>query len=659
MNKEALKDLYTLFVNNGYKDSMAEFITLLNENEDAYSDAFTLFKNAGYRDGEAEFATLIGIERPLKKKEEGMVSPSEDGSLVSSETEVVEGAILEDDINKKVDWNAIAEEQKKESTSGFVSEQAIFGEGGSKADTEVTDPFADTKVTDPFATTGEMTEKDFFTGTFGDVLRKIDEFSPINVGDFIDDQARAIASGFKQGELAENASDLLLRGANASDEDIESYLEALRESQKYGASDEFMEFQKIYQKNGEGFLGFVLGIAQTSQSVIPEILLNSFASMLANKDSRYAFEATVLGGAGIGGATGTAGGPMGIAAGASVGAVGSLPYAFAAAGTALEVGATFSELLLEEAGDRELTKEVITEILNDEDAYKRIRNKAIARGLTIGVIDAITGKMGSKFTTGVLTKGGTQSVKQATKKDVLKSIIGSSLIEGAGGSIGEATARALIGQDMDIAEIGLEGIAEVPGSAVSFAQTALSSPTYKVNGEFVDREVIDDLISTMTLDEIAQGNIEISNDYSGMEFKLQERIKKLKTEADIILANPNINKPTLDKIAELQLELDKLKGNDTEVAKEKSASLRAAKVLPTWVCSISVVLLCLSYCVLSSLVFSPSVLASQASYKPSLSRMLHWRARGTSASSARRHRGQVRLRPVLCRISWMQSNLLL
>jgi hypothetical protein len=575
MNKEALEDLYTLFVNNGYKNSMSEFITLLNENEDAYSDAFTIFKNAGYRDGEAEFATLIGIERPLKKKEEGMVSPSEDGSLVSSETEVVEGAVLSDNtLDKKVDWNATAEresaiineEQKKESTSGFVSEQAIFGKGGSKADTE---------VKDPFATTGEMTEKDFFTGTFGDVLRKIDQFSPIDVGDFIDDQARAIASGFKQGELSENASDLLLRGANASDEDIESYLEALRESQKYGASDEFMEFQKIYQKNGEGFLGFVLGIAQTSQSVIPEILLNSFAAMLANKDSRYAFEATVLGGAGIGGASGSAGGPAGIAAGASVGAVGSLPYAFAASGTALEVGATFSELLLEEAGDRELTKEVITEILNDEEAYKRIRNKAIARGLTIGVIDAITGKMGSRFTTGILTKGGTQSVKQATKKDILKSIMGSSLIEGAGGSIGEATARALIGQDMDIAEIGLEGIAEVPGSAISFAQTALSSPTYKVNGEFVEREVIDDLISTMTLDEIAQGNIEISNDYSGMEFKLQEKIKKLKTEADIILANPNINKPTLDKIAELQLELDKLKGNDTEVAKDKSASIRA------------------------------------------------------------------------------------
>ena len=584
MKEQLLKDfLETAKVNNYNWDIiMPKFPELKNVELQILKDYVETARvnNYNYDIINPKFPELFGpdsfieTQQPEVKKK-GMASPSEDGSLASSETEVVEGAVLSDNtLDKKVDWNATAEresaiineEQKKESTSGFVSEQAIFGEGGSKADTE---------VKDPFAATGEMTEKDFFTGTFGDVLRKIDQFSPIDVGDFIDDQARAIASGFKQGELAENASDLLLRGANASDEDIESYLEALRESQKYGASDEFMEFQKIYQKNGEGFLGFVLGIAQTSQSVIPEILLNSFAAMLANKDSRYAFEATVLGGAGIGGASGSAGGPAGIAAGASVGAVGSLPYAFAASGTALEVGATFSELLLEEAGDRELTKEVITEILNDEEAYKRIRNKAIARGLTIGVIDAITGKMGSKFTTGVLTKGGTQSVKQATKKDVLKSIMGSSLIEGAGGSIGEATARALIGQDMDIAEIGLEGIAEVPGSAISFAQTSLSSPTYKVNGEFVDREVINDLISTMTLDEIVQGGIEISNDYSGMEFKLQERIKKLKTEADIILANPNINKPTLDKIAELQLELDKLKGNDTEVAKDKSASIRA------------------------------------------------------------------------------------
>ena len=575
MNQQAFNDLYNEFVRTGYKGSPNDFKTLMNTNPNAFNDGYKLFTNTGYNGSESDFANLIGVNVPeVEVKKKGMVSPSEDGSLASSETDVVEGTVLEDDINKKVDWNAMAEresaiineEQKKKSSSGFVSEQAIFGEGGSKADTE---------VKDPFATTGEITEKDFFTGTFGDILRGIDKVSPIGIGDFIDDQARAIAGGVYQGILAENASDLLLAGSKASDEDIESYLEALRYSKKYGSSDEFMEYQKIYEENGEGILGVVLGLANTGLTVIPEILLNSYTAMLANKDSRYAFEGTVLGGAGIGGTAGAAGGPVGAAIGAGGGALTALPFAFAAAGSAMEFGSTFSELLLEEAGDRELTKELVAEILNDEDAYKRIRNKAIARGLTIGVIDALTGKMGGKLTTSILTKGGKQAAKEATKKQVLKAVAGSSLVEGVGGSAGEAAARALIGQDMDISEIALEGIAEMPGSVKSFAEVVLSKPTYKVNGAFVDREVIDDLINTMTLDEIAQAGIEISNDYSGMEFKLQERIKKLKTEADIVSANPNINKPTLDKIAELQLELDKLKGNDTEVAKEKSASLRA------------------------------------------------------------------------------------
>jgi hypothetical protein len=579
---EKLKELYSYLKRQNATDlTIEQFFAAYGNDRNKAKDVYDFVKSQQMTDlKESDFfnAYFGNAETPqpeVKKKDEGMGLPSEDGSSVSSETEVVEGAVLSDNtLDKKVDWNAMAEresaiineEQKKESTSGFVSEQAIFGEGGSKANTEVVDPFEQTS---------QITEKDFFTGTFGNILRAIDRVSPIGIGDFIDDQARAIAGGAYQGILAENASDLLLAGSKASDEDIESYLEALRDSQKYGSSDEFMEYQKIYQEHGEGILGVVLGLAHTGVTVVPEILLNSYTAMIANKDARYALEATVLGGAGIGATTGTAVGPAGTAAGAAGGAVAALPFAFAAAGSAMEFGSTFSELLLEEAGNRKLTKELIADILNDEEAYKRIRNKAITRGLTIGVIDALTGKMGGKLTTGILTKGGTQAAKQATKKEVLKAVVGSSLVEGAGGSAGEAAARALIGQDMDVSEIALEGIAEMPGSVKSFAQTALSTPTYKVNGSSVSIEVIDDLINTMTLDEIVQGNIEISNDYNGMEFKLQERIKKLKAEADIILANPNINKPTLDKISELQLELDKLKVNDTEVSKQRSASIRA------------------------------------------------------------------------------------
>ena len=114
MNEEAFQDLYTLFVNNGYRKSKAAFITLLNENDDAYSDAFEIFQNAGYSKGEDEFATLIGIERPLKKKPEPVESPvlqasqndstdllSEDGSSEQPESEDEDSSLVK--VNKVED----------------------------------------------------------------------------------------------------------------------------------------------------------------------------------------------------------------------------------------------------------------------------------------------------------------------------------------------------------------------------------------------------------------------------------------------------------------------------------------------------------------------------------------------------------------------------
>lgn len=88
MNENAFEDLYKLFVNAGYRKSKEDFTLLLNENEQAYNDAFSLFTEAGYQKGEAEFAELIGIENPLKKKENPQASqqsqqePIMDSSLV-------------------------------------------------------------------------------------------------------------------------------------------------------------------------------------------------------------------------------------------------------------------------------------------------------------------------------------------------------------------------------------------------------------------------------------------------------------------------------------------------------------------------------------------------------------------------------------------------
>jgi hypothetical protein len=80
MNEQAFEDLYNLFVGSGYQKSKEDFVLLMNENGDAYNDAFELFKNAGYQKGEDEFATLIGIENPLKKKEQTIQPSVQSGS---------------------------------------------------------------------------------------------------------------------------------------------------------------------------------------------------------------------------------------------------------------------------------------------------------------------------------------------------------------------------------------------------------------------------------------------------------------------------------------------------------------------------------------------------------------------------------------------------
>ncbi len=120
------------------------------------------------------------------------------------------------------------------------------------------------------------------------------------------------------------------------------------------------------------------------------------------------------------------------AAGAIGGAASAIPYAFAAAGSALEMGATFSELLQEEAEGETLDAEKIKEILNGPAKYTSIRNKAVARGIAIGAIDAYTGKLGGKLASKVLTKGGKQASKVASKARTTGAVATAAGVEGVG-----------------------------------------------------------------------------------------------------------------------------------------------------------------------------------------------------------------------------------
>ena len=415
---------------------------------------------------------------------------------------------------------------------------------------------------------------DYFQGAFGDVLRGFDKYSPIGLGDFVDDMARSVAAGYRQGTAAEEADRLLLQGTKATPEQIQKFINANKNAQSLGSSAEMQNYQKIYENEGKGFWGVVKGLAN-NPSIIPEVLTSSITAMATNTDALTAGAAGVGTGAAYGAGTGAVAGGIGAIPGAAAGAIASVPYAFGLASSVVEMGSTFGELLQEELGGKEMTKDNVKAILENPEKLNSIRNRAIARGAIIGTVDAFTGKLASGVGAKIIRKSAAKSATGAvTRGAATRAVLAGAAVEGAGGSLGEATARGAIGQEMDVSEIALEGIAELPGGIRSTIQARLAKPSYKVNGEKVSAEQVDELINTMSPADLAKTKIEIKNDYQGREFKIQDKIVTSAIKEQVKQGNPELNEPSLNAITELEKELKKLEGNTTQTGKDKAAAIR-------------------------------------------------------------------------------------
>ena len=417
-------------------------------------------------------------------------------------------------------------------------------------------------------------EEDYFTGTFGNVLRTFDEYSPIGVGDFVDDFARSVAQGYRSAKLGEESLALLKEGTVPTTEQIQKFLEANKNAKGLGSSKEMQDYQKIYEEEGKGFWGVVKGLI-LNPTVAAELITSSLVSMATNTDAVIAGLSAVGAGASYGAATGSAAAGVGAVPGAVAGAAASLPYAFGLASSIVDMGATYAELLQEELGGKEATKENVKAILEDPTKQNELRNKAIVRGIAIGTIDAFTGKLASGVGTKVLSKSAaTSATGAATRGAVVKSVATGAGIEAVGGATGEATGRGLIGQEMDVSEIALEGLSELPGGVKSTIQARYAKPVYKINGQKVTAEEVDNVIETMTPDQLAKSKIVIENDYTGRAKKMQDKIVDGSIEKQVVEANPELNKTSVRAIVELEKELKTLEGNTTQTGKDKAASIR-------------------------------------------------------------------------------------
>ena len=288
--------------------------------------------------------------------------------------------------------------------------------------------------------------------------------------DFLGDIIRAGEQGLSQSDIVDPTFDLMNSSGDVSDEEIKNYIEANRSvAEKAKTSDEMRDFNRVYKENGGGVLGFIKGIVE-SPTVVPAIFVSSMASQLGAVTKSEEVALAAAAGAGTGAAVGSVVPGIGTATGAMSGM-------FAGAAATMESAMTFSELLQEEVGE-DLTVENIRNVLEDEERVSSLINRSVARGVTIGAIEGLTGG---------LAKGvGAKLAKKALPKVGVGAAVTS--VESIGGGAGEVAGRIAADQEMDVAEIGFEAIAGTTTAPISTA-LALANVNQRITDINMNKEL--------------------------------------------------------------------------------------------------------------------------------------------------------------------------
>jgi len=415
---------------------------------------------------------------------------------------------------------------------------------------EAIKPNYDVSSLDEFDNTYGLKKKEDFISNDPESESKLDkDFSGIPIFKFISD---AVGRGVAQGNTADEALGLIMSGNSATEEEIKQYIDAVSKMDSYAPSESMQSFQKQYIEEGSDVPAF-LSALWNNLEIAPEILLQSFAGM--------ATAATTDEGA----MAATAGLTAGAAAGApifGVGAIaGGLVGGMAAANGALETATSLTEFIKEKLDEdkRDFNAENVRDILSDEDIFDDIRIKALTRGGLISVIDLIGSGVAGKAVRGVseVSKMGARATKLAQ--------VGTGVaIESAAGGIGEATAMAATGQEMDVAEIGLEAIGGLTTAPLSIGG-AMSKSSYKISGQEVSRKTAMKIVEKNP--EILQDkSFELKNVPEEDRVKIESEQKKQRVKKDLPEGIPAEN---VDKVIEKEIEAEGLKNKESISAKKR------------------------------------------------------------------------------------------
>lgn len=378
----------------------------------------------------------------------------------------------------------------------------------------------------------ELTEQQFFKndwGWFGDTF----------FGDAIADIGYSLQQGNAAGESASEALDLMLSGAEVSDEDLEEFIQSFNYSQSFLPTDEMQSFQQDAEAYGGGFFGTLFaGIGN------PEAGMQMMATSLAQltNDKALTVGGTIVaGGAVVGSAL--------PGAGTVAGAAATLPYAMGVAGAMTETGMVFQELMLDELKERKLdvTPENLRVILSDPTFLAEARWTSGVKGGVTGVVDAFGGAAVSRLG-GTALRGGKGMYRMADDLvergvdviDAIPEVRGLERTarrinavtttmggEAAVGGLSEAAGQLAAYGEVSGKEVAEEIIGGTGKGPISLGRAILMGPTYKINGQKVKRQQLVESLHGLTLTEvqnkIANGEIEITRDDNLKSFITEKR----------------------------------------------------------------------------------------------------------------------------------------
>ena len=552
MNEEALKVLFDLAKKDGYTKNFKEFVRLMSSNEQAVDQMFELARTDGYTKELEDFRFLVGLKKKDESQptgqEEDMVS---DIPVVEEETTSLES--LPDAPQAQIEESVVGEVPDEFGGGDVVQFEAGRRHRGQRSTREE-------EARDRSASLFDGRRGIVATGEKDTALERT--FGKNQVTDFFGDIWRAGAKGIETGNTVDEAMEIMYKGKDASSQDIQDYLDASEALAERGESDEMRSFNQAFEAAGGGAWGFLMGMWD-SPTAISEIAITSITQM-ANPASAAAAGATTAAFTGGGAGIGALAGGVGAAPGAVIGAAASIPYAIGAAGATLEAGLSFSEFLQEEIAGKglELDEAGVRAVFADPEAMLRIRMKAAGRGVVIGVIDGLTAGVAGKIGAGI-TKTGVKTSK-ALKRSKLEALGAGTVVEGIGGGVGEATARAVVGQEMDALEIGFEMVGGGPGSILSVGPTLLGKGKYAFgpDGAPMTREEMITMVTDTDDATFAGAKLEIKGD-PGLKALAEERKDKLRQKKA--------------KIEQLGEDLDNLSVEDAEAAIELETELDAVK----------------------------------------------------------------------------------